>query len=144
MVRGINDAVRVVAPGLSPPSLLDVRIKWPNDLYTSSGLNIGGVLIHTTWSADRVSVVTGVGLNVANRLPTTCLTDILAQAVGASSSPVAGEGATGSLTRELLLASIVTRLEECFQVGEGEGSKNCCFAHSSSLLISLLITNADV
>jgi hypothetical protein len=31
---------------------LDVRIKWPNDVY-AAGVKIGGALIHTTWSAGR-------------------------------------------------------------------------------------------
>lgn len=43
-----------ILPGLS----LDVRIKWPNDIY-HGGLKIGGALIHTTWQGGRFNVLTG-------------------------------------------------------------------------------------
>jgi biotin--protein ligase len=58
-----------------------VRIKWPNDIY-SGGLKIGGALIHTSWKGDRFGVTCGIGLNVANREPTTCLEAILEGQVG--------------------------------------------------------------
>lgn len=115
------------------PSPLDIRIKWPNDIYTSSGLKIGGILIHTTWASDRFNVVTGVGLNVHNRNPTTCIEEMLqaacssssissshdrrASGMGGAAVAAAEEGGLPQvLDRELLLARIVTRLEECFQV----------------------------
>ena len=106
---------------LSAP--LDIRIKWPNDIYTSKGLKIGGVLIHTTWSKDRFNVVTGVGLNVSNRQPTTCTDQMLLEACGTSSSsgsesafPNDPPDVPRGIPREVLLASIVTQLEACFQV----------------------------
>ena len=117
------------------PTPLDIHIKWPNDIYTSTGLKIGGVLIHTTWATDRFNVVTGIGLNVHNRNPTTCIEEMLLAACSSSSSShdrrasgggdaaATAEGALPQmLDRELLLARIVTRLEECFQVGTDEAA----------------------
>lgn len=57
-------------------SSLDVRIKWPNDIY-SSGMKIGGVLCHSTYRSKEFQVVIGVGLNLDNSQPTTCVNDIL-------------------------------------------------------------------
>lgn len=59
-------------------TLPDVAIKWPNDIY-SGGLKLGGALIHTNWRSDRFSVVCGIGLNVSNREPTTCLDELLSR-----------------------------------------------------------------
>ena len=55
---------------------LDVRIKWPNDIY-SNGMKIGGVLCHSTYRSKEFQVVIGVGLNLDNSQPTTCVNDIL-------------------------------------------------------------------
>lgn len=41
---------------------LDVRIKWPNDLYTSQGLKLGGILCQSSFSHSGMFDVTiGVG-----------------------------------------------------------------------------------
>ena len=57
----------LLPPPSPPPSLpsqlttpLDIRIKWPNDIYCG-GLKLGGALIHTTWQDGRFNVITGVG-----------------------------------------------------------------------------------
>lgn len=69
-----------------------MRIKWPNDIY-GGGLKIGGALIHTTWQGDRFSVLAGIGLNVSNRQPTTCVEELVAQQLGRKGA--AGDGAAG-------------------------------------------------
>ncbi|KAJ9547555.1 hypothetical protein OSB04_020098 [Centaurea solstitialis] len=53
-----------------PP--LDVRIKWPNDLYLD-GLKVGGILCTSTYRSKKFNVSAGVGLNVDNDKPTTSL-----------------------------------------------------------------------
>ncbi|KAF5836003.1 hypothetical protein DUNSADRAFT_6573 [Dunaliella salina] len=108
---------------------------------------IGGALIHTTWSRDRFNVVTGIGLNLSNAHPTTCLNAILkscyeqSRGTGAqgsmgagphteaSAAPGAMEGSQGAdggrepwhLPQEVVLAHIMNRLDECFQVFEELG-----------------------
>ena len=57
-------------------SAVDAKIKWPNDLY-SGGLKIGGVLCTSTYSDGGFDVVVGVGINLDNAEPTTCVNDIV-------------------------------------------------------------------
>jgi biotin-(acetyl-CoA carboxylase) ligase len=73
------------------PQLRDVlRIKWPNDVYVLRPLpiKIGGVLVQSssippsphTASSPSFRLVAGVGLNIHNSHPTTCLADLGAPA----------------------------------------------------------------
>ena len=55
---------------------LDIRIKWPNDIY-SNGMKIGGILCHSSYRSKEFCVVIGVGLNLDNSQPTTCVNDAL-------------------------------------------------------------------
>lgn len=71
----IIEAIEAVceAKFLPPPN---VRIKWPNDIY-AEGLKIGGVLCTSTYSSKRFNVTVGIGLNLDNEKPTTCLNSLL-------------------------------------------------------------------
>uniref|UniRef100_M4BHC2 BPL/LPL catalytic domain-containing protein n=1 Tax=Hyaloperonospora arabidopsidis (strain Emoy2) TaxID=559515 RepID=M4BHC2_HYAAE len=53
-----------------------VRIKWPNDIYAHQ-VKIGGILCQSEYCNGKFSVTTGVGINISNRSPTTCLQDVL-------------------------------------------------------------------
>ena len=55
-----------------------MRIKWPNDIY-SNGMKLGGVLCHSTYRQQDFHVVIGVGLNLDNSHPTTCINDLIQQ-----------------------------------------------------------------
>ncbi|XWS23797.1 hypothetical protein CRYUN_Cryun28dG0046300 [Craigia yunnanensis] len=55
---------------------LDARIKWPNDLYLN-GLKVGGILCTSTYKSKKFNVSCGIGLNVGNEKPTTCLNAVL-------------------------------------------------------------------
>lgn len=57
--------------------ILPVKIKWPNDIYAND-IKIGGVLCTSTYREKKFNVVVGIGLNVGNKKPTTCL-DVLLQ-----------------------------------------------------------------
>jgi len=83
---------------------------------------IGGALIHTTWSRDRFNLVTGIGLNLSNAHPTTCLNAILKSSYeqGRGISFQDSKGTDGGheplqLPQEVVLAHIMNRLDECFQ-----------------------------
>lgn len=71
----IIDAIEAVCDAklLPPPN---VRIKWPNDIY-AEGLKIGGVLCTSTYSSKKFNVTVGIGLNLDNDKPTTCLNSLL-------------------------------------------------------------------
>lgn len=57
-----------------------LSIKWPNDLYSADGLKVGGILCQSTFREGRFFLVAGVGLNVDNRNPTTCINQLMEQA----------------------------------------------------------------
>ncbi|KAL3687597.1 hypothetical protein R1sor_013906 [Riccia sorocarpa] len=96
VIEGLEETCN--SKGIPAP---EVRIKWPNDLY-AKGLKIGGVLCTSTYSCKTFNIVVGVGLNVGNRKPTTCL-DALIQEL---------DPRAANLRQEELLAFIMSRFEE--------------------------------
>ncbi|KAI8471829.1 MAG: hypothetical protein J3K34DRAFT_384539 [Monoraphidium minutum] len=111
VVRGAADAAAQWLQGADP----DVRIKWPNDIY-SGGLKIGGALIHTTFQGGSFGVLAGIGLNVANRAPTTCLEEVVAR----QAAPGGGGGGV-RLPRGAVLAHVLNHLERCYDEFEARG-----------------------
>ena len=89
----------------SEPCLIDVRIKWPNDVY-AGGKKLGGVLCGSSFASGSFLVTVGVGLNVSNDAPTTCVDTLIAAAAAA-----VGRAPPPRVTRETLLASFLTRFE---------------------------------
>lgn len=87
---------KVTATAAWQGAALDVRIKWPNDLY-AGGLKLGGVLCHSVYRARAFATVTGVGLNLANREPTTCVDALVA----ARHAELALPGAPAPVPREV-------------------------------------------
>ena len=75
---------------------LDVRIKWPNDLM-AAGQKLGGILCHSAYSNRQFVSTIGVGLNLSNRQPTTCI-DALVEAAHASAGL---PGSPNPVTREV-------------------------------------------
>jgi biotin--protein ligase len=110
---------------------LNLQIKWPNDIYYN-GLKVGGALIHSTWTSAKFCVLTGIGLNVSNSQPTTCLNDIIAQQhkqqqqqqqfhhSTADALPADGVS-SGRVNNEQLLACVLGHLERCFDQFEQHG-----------------------
>ncbi|KAF2761416.1 putative biotin apo-protein ligase [Pseudovirgaria hyperparasitica] len=95
-------------------SKLPVKLKWPNDIYAldpdldknaegGGYVKIGGLLINTSYSGSDFTLVLGIGLNVANGLPTTSL-DKLAHAQGLRSFQI-----------EKILAKILVCLEDIYR-----------------------------
>ncbi|XP_022773208.1 biotin--protein ligase 1, chloroplastic-like [Durio zibethinus] len=71
----VTEAIKDVCDRNGFPCL-DVRIKWPNDLYLN-GLKVGGILCTSTYKSKKFNVSSGIGLNVGNEKPTTCLNAVL-------------------------------------------------------------------
>lgn len=101
---------------------LDVQIKWPNDMYYQ-GVKIGGALIHTTWAAStqQFCVLTGIGLNVSNSQPTTCLDDIIHSRLQKQQQAAQDDLQSMRVCKEQLLASVLTHLESCFDTFQAQG-----------------------
>ncbi|KAK1322396.1 hypothetical protein QJS10_CPA03g01902 [Acorus calamus] len=88
----IIEAIKMVCGSKGFP-YLDVRIKWPNDLYLN-GLKVGGV-----------------GLNLDNEKPTTCLNAVLRELTCS----------TNQLTREDILAAFFQKFEDLFVIFLNQG-----------------------
>lgn len=95
-----------------------MRIKWPNDLYAGP-LKLGGILCHSSYRDGQFYVVMGVGLNLSNRQPTTCVDALIEAAAAARGAAAAagqaqqqqGQAAGMAVSREALLAGVLSRLE---------------------------------
>ncbi|XP_019083503.1 PREDICTED: biotin--protein ligase 1, chloroplastic isoform X1 [Camelina sativa] len=94
-------------------SYIDVKIKWPNDLYLN-GLKVGGILCTSTYRSKKFHVSVGVGLNVDNEQPTTCLNAVLKDM-----SP-----ASNLLKREEILGAFFLKFEKFFDLFMDQGFKS--------------------
>lgn len=56
---------------------LNVRIKWPNDIYYGREVKIGGVITTANCIGDDVIVNIGAGVNISNSIPTVSVNDII-------------------------------------------------------------------
>ncbi|KAJ8026735.1 Biotin--protein ligase [Holothuria leucospilota] len=56
---------------------LELRVKWPNDIYYSNKQKIGGVLVTSSCMDRDIHALIGVGFNVANSKPTLCVNDLI-------------------------------------------------------------------
>ncbi|KAL9245527.1 hypothetical protein vseg_019170 [Gypsophila vaccaria] len=84
---------------------LEVKIKWPNDLYLN-GLKVGGILCTSTYRSKKFNISVGIGVNVDNRRPTTCLNERLQEI---TSKPF-------QLCREDILSSFFGKFETFFKI----------------------------
>ncbi|CAH9084813.1 unnamed protein product [Cuscuta epithymum] len=95
MTEAINDLCNQFGA-----SHLNVRIKWPNDLYLD-GLKVGGILCTSTYKSQKFNVSAGIGINVDNEKPTTCLNAALQKSTSARNL----------LKREGILAAFFNKFE---------------------------------
>lgn len=86
----------------------DLAIKWPNDVY-AGGQKVAGVLCEASINASNyIDVFVGVGVNVCNKSPTTCLyNEIEAQ----NASPQINSMNT---MREVFIGQFVTAFEKAY------------------------------
>jgi biotin---protein ligase len=95
---------------------LDIKIKWPNDIY-AGGLKLGGILCHSSFRDGQFHVIMGVGVNVANKQPTTCIQELIEKKIVEILGQDEGAGLINinleniKISREVLLAEVMTRLE---------------------------------
>lgn len=96
---------------------LNIRLKWPNDIYANGSTKIGGLVTTSAIDGRRAVCNLGCGVNLSNSSPTVCINDII-QAynteTGAHLAP---------LGYEQLLALTFTELERLLnavQTGGGD------------------------
>ncbi|KAJ7965617.1 biotin--protein ligase 2-like [Quillaja saponaria] len=105
----ITEAIKDICDKNGLPCV-DVKIKWPNDLYLN-GLKVGGVLCTSTYRSKKFNVSAGVGLNVNNEKPTTCLNAVLRQfSIEAF-----------QFTREDVLAAFFNKFEKFYDLFVNQG-----------------------
>lgn len=56
---------------------IDLRVKWPNDIYYSNLMKLGGVLVTSTVLGPTFHLLIGCGFNVTNSNPTVCINDLI-------------------------------------------------------------------
>ncbi|KAF8404159.1 hypothetical protein HHK36_009039 [Tetracentron sinense] len=105
----VTEAIKDVCDANGLPHL-DIKIKWPNDLYLH-GLKVGGILCTSTYKSTKFNVSAGIGLNVDNEKPTTCLNSVLQELTSVAYR----------LRREDILAAFFRRFENLFGVFLNQG-----------------------
>lgn len=110
----------------------NIRLKWPNDIYTTEGLKIGGIVCKTEYkpSTSEFDVYIGIGINVSNKTPTTCLNDVMFQ----SSSGGEANTAAQFITKEQVLASFLNTFEADYSKFNGAGFEPFIPEYTSSWL----------
>ncbi|XP_068919048.1 biotin--protein ligase isoform X1 [Petaurus breviceps papuanus] len=58
---------------------INLRVKWPNDIYYSDQMKLGGVLVNSTLVGTTFYILIGCGLNVNNSNPTICINDLIVE-----------------------------------------------------------------
>lgn len=55
---------------------MNIGIKWPNDIYYDGRLKVGGVICQSAYTGKMWDVTIGIGINISNKQPTTCMDEI--------------------------------------------------------------------
>ncbi|KAK8941023.1 hypothetical protein KSP39_PZI010076 [Platanthera zijinensis] len=100
----LTEAIKETCHAKGLPQI-DVRIKWPNDLYLN-GLKVGGILCTSTYTSKKFNISAGVGLNLDNDKPTSSLNAALQEMTSVSHQ----------LGREDILAAYFNSFEKLFEV----------------------------
>ncbi|NWY73555.1 BPL1 ligase, partial [Erithacus rubecula] len=94
---------------------IELRVKWPNDIYYSDLMKLGGVLVNSTLIETTFHILIGFGFNVSNSNPTICINDLIAKfnrEEGTELKP---------LSVDCLIARTVTVLERLIEIFQEKG-----------------------
>ncbi|XP_054556259.1 biotin--protein ligase [Talpa occidentalis] len=111
MSLAVVEAVRSL-PGYQD---INLRVKWPNDIYYGDLMKLGGVLVNSTLMGETFYILIGCGFNVTNSNPTICINDLVSEhnkQQGADLPP---------LRVDCLLARAVTQLETLIDSFQDKG-----------------------
>ncbi|XP_017848460.1 biotin--protein ligase isoform X4 [Drosophila busckii] len=59
--------------------VLDIALKWPNDIIANGNNKIGGLVVNTILQGSQAIVNIGSGINLNNSKPTVCINDVITQ-----------------------------------------------------------------
>ncbi|XP_037283662.1 holocarboxylase synthetase-like protein isoform X2 [Rhipicephalus microplus] len=99
--------------------MVNIRVKWPNDIYYGSHVKVGGVLVSSTVSRDAITCFIGCGMNVSNSQPTLCINDI-AKVVSCKFNV---QQNVCPLTPEEVIAKVLNEIEFLVATFQSGGSK---------------------
>ncbi|XP_069492198.1 biotin--protein ligase isoform X2 [Ambystoma mexicanum] len=94
---------------------IDLRVKWPNDIYYSDVMKVGGVLVNSTLMGSTFHILIGCGFNVANRNPTICINDLIDE------HNKKADDKLKLLNTDYLIARTVTKLEGLIDIFQDKG-----------------------
>ncbi|KAH0624839.1 hypothetical protein JD844_032685 [Phrynosoma platyrhinos] len=94
---------------------IDLRVKWPNDIYYSDLMKLGGVLVHSTLMGNTFHILIGCGFNVNNSNPTICINDLIMEHNKANNTNLK------PLSVDCLIARSVTVLENLINTFQEKG-----------------------
>lgn len=95
---------------------IELRLKWPNDIYFSNKMKLGGVVIKSTITDGVLQANIGCGFNVSNKNPTICINDLIERYNSEKGSSL------GLCSKEQLVGRTISIMEQLinqFQVDEG-------------------------
>ena len=101
---------------------LNLRLKWPNDIYFGKEMKIGGVLVTSTTLGGNIYATIGCGVNVDNSNPTVCINDVIRRHNLANPDLPDLE----PLTPAQVIGRTVTELERLMDIFEAEGHEKFC------------------
>ncbi|KAL4608729.1 biotin-protein ligase isoform X1 [Arapaima gigas] len=107
----VVEAVRTL-PGYED---IDLRVKWPNDIYYSNVMKLGGVLLNSTVMGSTFHLLVGCGFNVDNSNPTICINDLVVQHNRQWGSTLK------LLSTSQLIARSISKLEELIDTFQDSG-----------------------
>lgn len=99
---------------------LDLRLKWPNDIYYGNKTKLGGVLVNSTVMGKTMHATIGCGINVSNSLPTVCINSIIHDYNRAHGTELK------TLTTSEVLARSVSMLETLVALFQDRGHEDFC------------------
>ncbi|XP_069745048.1 biotin--protein ligase isoform X2 [Narcine bancroftii] len=110
-------ALAAVESVLSTPGYeeIELKVKWPNDIYYSNLMKLGGVLVNSSLMGTTFHILIGCGFNVTNSNPTICINQIILEhnkEHGTHLQP---------LRTDQLIAKTVTILENLINVFQTKG-----------------------
>ncbi|KAM4047463.1 biotin--protein ligase isoform 2-T3 [Anomaloglossus baeobatrachus] len=111
MSLAVVEAVRTL-PGYEE---IDIKVKWPNDIYYSNLMKLGGVLVNSTLMGNMFHILIGCGFNVANSNPTICINDLIHEHNKKYRTNI------DPLRADILMARSVTALERLILIFQEEG-----------------------
>ncbi|XP_012495552.1 PREDICTED: biotin--protein ligase isoform X1 [Propithecus coquereli] len=94
---------------------INLRVKWPNDIYYSDLMKIGGVLVNSTLMGETFYILIGCGFNVTNSNPTICINDLVAEYNKQHKAELK------PLRADYLIARAVTTLEKLIDTFQDQG-----------------------